>query len=145
MELVDFKAWHYRKIKPQAAQLALVDTITDDYLEALEDPLNATCFTLIEGDKPLVCFGMIEIWEKRAYAWALLDESAKFHLTKITKIIRRVLDYYSKEMRRIEGAVDCDFQEGHRWMKLLGFTLECDRMKAYRPDGRDAALYAKVG
>jgi hypothetical protein len=145
MELVDFKAWHYRKIKPQAAQMGLIDAITDDYLEALADPETATSYTLIEGEKPLVCFGMIPLWENRAYAWAMLDESAKHYLTKITKVVGRALDYHSKEVKRIEAAVDCEFKEGHRWLKMLGFTLECDRMKAYRPDGKDAALYAKVG
>ena len=40
--------------------------------------------------------------------------------------------------------VDCEFEQGHRWAKMLGFTMEAERMRAYRPDGGDVALYARV-
>jgi len=39
--------------------------------------------------------------------------------------------------------VDVGFKEGHRWIKMLGFELE-GYMKAYRPDGADMLLYARI-
>ena len=44
---------------------------------------------------------------------------------------------------RIETGVDCDFPQGHRWMKALGFTMESPRMRKFQ-NGRDHALYARV-
>jgi RimJ/RimL family protein N-acetyltransferase len=45
--------------------------------------------------------------------------------------------------RRIEATVDVGFKQGHRWIKMLGFELE-GYMRAYRPDGADMLLYARV-
>jgi RimJ/RimL family protein N-acetyltransferase len=45
--------------------------------------------------------------------------------------------------RRYESTVDVGFKQGHRFMKMLGFEVE-GYLKAYRPDGADMVLYARV-
>jgi hypothetical protein len=47
------------------------------------------------------------------------------------------------EYRRIEATVDVGFTEGERWMTLLGFEYE-GLMRAYRPDGQDMLMFARV-
>jgi len=57
-------------------------------------------------------------------------------------LVKRFLD--GCYLHRIEMTVDCDFPQGHRWAKMLGFTMEAERMRGYRPDGGDCALYARL-
>ena len=80
-------------------------------------------------------------WENRAIAFALIAESAGEHFKAIHSA---VVDFLNRApFRRIEATVDVGFAQGHRWIKMLGFELE-GYMKAYRPDGADMLLYARV-
>lgn len=89
----------------------------------------------------IVIAGLMPIWENRALAWAMISESAGPHFAAIHKaVIKGIVD---SGIRRVEATVDIGFDQGHRWMKMLGFELE-GYMKAYRPDGADMLLYARV-
>ena len=89
----------------------------------------------------LAVAGVEPQWENRAIAFALIAESAGQFFPTIHKAVRDFL--IRTPFRRIEAAVDVGFKEGHRWIKMLGFELE-GYMKAYRPDGADMLLYARV-
>lgn len=94
-----------------------------------------------EGGRPICCIGLVEHWEGRALAWAVLGAGAGRHLVAITRAVRRFLAL--APWRRIEAAVECGFAPGHRWARLLGFALEAERMTAWSGE-RDFALYAHV-
>lgn len=85
--------------------------------------------------------GLAPQWENRAIAWALISESAGKHFQVIHRAVKRFLDVSS--FRRIEANVDVGFEAGERWMKMLGFEYE-GYMRAYRPDGADMLLFARV-
>jgi RimJ/RimL family protein N-acetyltransferase len=68
--------------------------------------------------------------------------NAKDHMLRIQRIGKKITDEYP--IQRIEAAVECDFKQGHRFMRLIGFTLEAERMKGFSENGGDCALYAKV-
>lgn len=85
--------------------------------------------------------GLLPQWENRAIAWAVLSKHAGPHFAHIHKAVRRYLVH--APYRRIETTVDIGFPQGVRWMKMLGFELE-GYMKAYRPDGEDMLLFARV-
>jgi len=85
--------------------------------------------------------GLAPQWENRAIAWALISKSAGKHFHVIHRAVKRFLDVSS--FRRIEANVDVGFEEGERWMKMLGFEYE-GYMKAYRPDGSDMLLFARI-
>jgi len=85
--------------------------------------------------------GLMPIWENRALAWALIGELAGAHFAAIHRAIRKGIT--DSGFRRIEATVDVGFAQGHRWMTMLGFEME-GYMKAYRPDGADMLLYARV-
>lgn len=89
----------------------------------------------------LAIAGVEPQWENRAIAFALIAESAGRFFPAIHKAVRDFL--IRAPYRRIEATVDVGFEQGHRWIKMLGFEIE-GYLKAYRPDGADMLLYARV-
>lgn len=81
------------------------------------------------------------MWENRAIALMLFSRDAGKWFARIHKVVMRFLE--SSGIRRVEATVDVDFQAGNRWIQMLGFEFE-GLMKAYRPDGADMNLYARV-
>ena len=91
----------------------------------------------------MACAGLVEVWEGRAYAWAILSDNAGPYMLPLTREIRSKLA--AAPFRRIEMAVDADFDAGARWAEMLGFRCETPApMAAYLPNGRAAYLYARV-
>lgn len=85
--------------------------------------------------------GLTPQWEHRAIVWALLAGDIGHHFIAIHRAVRRFLT--DAPYRRIEAHVDVGFKEGVHWMKLLGFECE-GYMRAFRPDGADMLLFARV-
>lgn len=139
MEVIRYKAEHLKQIVAQPAQEYVRAYITDQYCKDLE---FGDSFTVMAAGTPVACGGIFKLWENRATVWAFLDRSARHHMVGITKEAKRYLDV--APYARIEADTDCDFKEGHRWLRMLGFTMEAERMRAFRPDGGDSALYARV-
>lgn len=98
-------------------------------------------YSLVDGDEVFATAGLIKQWDNRAIAWALISAEAGPHFFLIHKAVRRALLFHS--FRRVETAVKTDFQQGHRWAELLGFSNE-GTMSGYAPDGSDYDLYARV-
>jgi hypothetical protein len=98
-------------------------------------------FTFQEDDTILGVIGAEPMWSGRANTWTLLSKFCGKHFISIHKICAMIIDDLG--YRRYEATVDIDFKAGHRWVKMLGFEPE-GYMKAYRPDGEDMILYARV-
>lgn len=139
MIVVPYEPKHMHALHVQSAQLYTLGWAPADHAEMLA---RFPAYTALDGDEVLVCAGVLEIWAGRAAAWAFLSENIGTRMTSVHRAVRRyfeLLDY-----RRIEAEVATDFPEGHRWVRMLGFKLECPRMRGYFPDGSDASLYVKV-
>lgn len=140
MEIVDFKADHLFQLDLQDAQQYLGVYIQRDQATALE---QTPSFTGVEGDAIVGCAGIIPMWHGRAMAWAYLSSLAVGPtFLSVHRAVKRFLDVCY--VQRIEMTVDCDFEQGHRWAMMLGFVKEANCMRAYRPDGGDCALYARI-
>jgi hypothetical protein len=139
MKIVPYKAEHMRALKLQSAQLCNLNWMPLDQAEQIE---QFTAFTALDGDEVLVCAGVLELWAGRGAAWAFLADGVGHRMVAVHRAVRRYFDVLG--FRRLEAEVAADFPQGHRWMRLLGFELECPRMRGYFPDGSDAALYARV-
>lgn len=135
IEFVPLEQHHVRLIRPQVAQAHEVDEAS------LAAPTIGAAWTAVADGLPICCGGLVPVWEGRAYAWALLDRDAGPHMLGLTRRIRSRLD--ESGWRRIEMAVDADFEAGARWAVLLGFRLECLAPK-YLPNGRDAYVYVRL-
>lgn len=84
--------------------------------------------------------GIIEEWAGRGRAWAILDQQSRQYFLSIHKKVKKFLK--DSGINRIEADVDCDFEQGHRWVELLGFKLECESRSGFGPAGNDCSLYA---
>jgi len=138
IEVVPFAPAHLVGFNVQPAQRSAFALQPD----AVSAPFGQAWTALADG-VPVGCAGFVEVWDGRAYAWALLAAHAGPHMIALTRAIRCVLA--QAPFRRVEMAVDADFPQAARWAALLGFKCETpEPMRAYLPDGSDAYLYAKV-
>jgi hypothetical protein len=140
IEVVKFTAEHLKKLDEQEATKHLASYFTDKHAELLAQDRYA--YTGLCGARVVVCAGIVETWPGRGQAWAIFDRSCLKEFIHIHAIVKRFLD--AVPIKRVEAAVDCNFKNGHRWIKALGFELEAERMTAYQPDGSDCSLYARV-
>lgn len=139
MVVVPFKREHLKNMVIQQKQQGLEYLLTDEVYASLE---SGDAYTALDGDEVLACAGIIELAPGRAGAWAYLSQNIGNRMRGVTKAAQAFLDM--ADFRRIEMDVDCNFEQAHRWAKMLGFTMECERRRSFTPDGRDCALYAMV-
>ena len=139
MIVVPFEREHLERMVIQQRQQGLEHLMTDEIYDVL---MRSPAYTALDGDEVLACSGVVEVAPGRYGAWAYISENVGSRMLFVTRAIRRGL--ISTQYRRVEMDVDCDFPQAHRWAKMLGFELECERRKSFTPDGRDCALYARV-
>lgn len=137
MVIVPFRAEHVDLLEEQEHSRHW--GLTADAVRALEGPYAYT--GMVDG-RPVVCAGVQSLWTGRGHAWAYLSWDSGTHFLAITRSVGRFLR--TAPFVRIECAVACDFEPGHRWARLLGFKMEAERMERYGPDNEDYALYARV-
>lgn len=128
------------KIATQPAQQYL-HRIVDVRADFTELANQGLAWTAESENRILAIAGVEPQWENRAIAFALISGAAGPYFWAIHSAVRNFLN--STPYRRIEATVDVGFEQGHRWIKMLGFEIE-GYMKAYRPDGADMLLYARV-
>ena len=134
------KAEHVVGFRLQPKQETLAGNLNDPaYVASLVGSGNAYA-ALVDG-RAVAFGGCIEMWQDRAYAWMLIGEDAGPHFFPIVRAVSGFLK--AAPWRRVEAAVTCDFRNGHRLIKMLGFEYE-GRMRAFSPDGSDHDLYARV-
>lgn len=131
---------HISQLREQPATAYL-----NEYLDADNEKnlVNAKYSYAIEiGGRLIACAGVVEYWPGRGEAWAILDQNCKKEFLQLHGVVKRFLKVCP--VRRIEAAVDTGFRAGHRWVRALGFEMEAQRLKGYRPDGGDCSLYALI-
>jgi hypothetical protein len=136
-----FKREHIRPLLEQSINSYAKMDFENGMIEYAEKNQS---FTGKVNGEVMVCGGVIPLWPGRGVLWSVFsEESARFPLTTFNGVKKFVNDQLQR-YRRIEVAARCDFLTGRRRIELLGFTLECERMVGYSPDGADCALYALV-
>jgi len=139
MIVAPFRAEHFWAIDVQPSQAYVRNYVSTDDLKLLE---NQNSFTAMLGDEVLMCFGWIPLYPTRASLWAYVSKKASRHFVALTRVAKRLIE--GLPYRRLELEVDCEFEQGHRWAKMLGFKLEAERLRGFRMDGGDSAIYARV-
>ena len=113
--------------------------ISGETMQAMEDDHNL--FTAFENDEPILCGGIRKAWAGRGELWAMFGPPMKYSV-KLHKNILKLIAH--ARLKRTEMTVHCENKSGHKLAKVLGFKLETERMKAYRPDGGDCAMYVRI-
>lgn len=140
MIVVPFQKYHIDQIVVQEKQQDKFPHMTEEMKESLT---REASFTGIDEDGTILAIaGIMPLSDCRCFAWSYLSGNLKHKLVPLTKVVKRYLD--TVPYHRIEMHVECDFAQGHRWAKMLGFEMECERMRHVTPDRRDMALYALV-
>jgi hypothetical protein len=140
IEVTPFKARDLDDLAIQSAQEDMFRHMSAEQMRAFE---SLESWTTRIDDRVLLIGGLVPLWEGRAMLWSYVSKEAGAHFLLLTKGVRRFID--ASTYKRIEMYVDMEFTQGHRWAKVLGFTNETpDGMKAFFPNGHDAALYARA-
>ena len=139
MIVVPFERWHLERMVIQQRQQGLEHLLTNEVFAAL---VGCQSYTALDGEEVLACAGVLEVAPGRAAAWAYISQDVGRRMRGVTRAVKGFLDM--AQYRRIEMDVDCEFPQAHRWARMLGFEMECERRRSFTPDGRDCALYARV-
>ena len=140
MEVVKCTLDHLKFLVDQDTKMGLKLYARNESMEyAAKSPHS---YTAIHEGIVMLSAGVHEYWEGRGEAWAMFNEHCKPHFVTLHSIIKRY--FHITPIRRIEAAVELDFEPGHRWVKALGFQKEADILKSYTPMGKDCSLYARV-
>lgn len=140
MHIEPFSPDHLRRLLLQPSQTMLQPTLADPaYADMLHK--GGPAYSAFDGDEVVACLGVIPQWQHRAIAWGLVGAEAGKRFVGIHRGVVRFLDLCG--YKRVETSVLTDFEEGHRWARMLGFVRE-GTMKAYTPGGLDCDLYARV-
>lgn len=138
MRIERFLPVDLRLMEVQAEQRLGMELMTPEQAQMVA---AAEAYTGWVGDKPVICAGVLPMWEGREIAWAFIADGCSSNFVSIHRAVDRFFRW--RRTARIETTVACDFEQGHRWVKLLGFECEAPRMRAWGRDGRDYALYAR--
>lgn len=139
MTIEPYKAEHLLAIRLQPAQEHVAHLLTPELAKGLE---RCDAYTVKLADEVVMCAGAIKVWQGRYLVWSYISSLAGCNFIAIHRAVKKYLK--SLDAERIEATVDCDFDAGHRWVALLGFEKEAERMRKYRSDGGDCSLYARV-
>lgn len=139
MHVVPYEARHMRDIELQSGQRGDLPWLDAQHAQFLETQQS---FTVLDGDEVLFIGGVMRMWEGRGQAWCFMAQGIGKRFVTLHRLVRKFFD--AQDYRRLEAQVYLNFEQAHRWMRLLGFTLEYAPAKAFFPDGSDAAFYARV-
>lgn len=94
--------------------------------------------------KPVVCFGVIPVWNGVAEAWFIADDIARGEPLALTRMTRRFLDIaeISLRLHRLQITVRTTHKQAIAWAKALKFENE-GTMRKYGPDGVDYFFMAR--
>lgn len=98
------------------------------------------CYTGRYHGKIVICAGVVNLWQGRGSAWALLAGDAGKCMRQIHREVEKFLDGCG--IRRVEAYVYPDFEPGHRWARMLGFEPE-GLMRAFQR-GADMVMYSRI-
>lgn len=141
MIIIPFKPEHLAQIDLQAEQtLAKVHLQNEEYAKSLAAQES---WTLMIDDRVAACAGFLHVWGNRYQAWAII--SATIGASGMLTLSKAVLRALALKTGRIEAYVAEEFEAGHRWAKLMGFTLETPKpMRGWFPEGGGAYLYSRI-
>lgn len=127
------------ELEPQPAQRRQSPCTPDSLFRLIQSgPVWAV---RLDGKLVALC-GHTPMWQGRTAAWAFLGADSGPAMVQITRATRRLFDDLRVEFPRIEAYVDRHHEEGHRWMRLLGFKKE-GLMRKFA-NGIDYVMYARV-
>jgi hypothetical protein len=123
----------------QAAQARQVSHVPASYASVEQPP--GLAMTAIEGERIVLCGGIIPQRPGVGTLWAVLSEHAGEHMVWLHRATRRFMSL--QEWQRLEATVEKGFPQGCRWLRLLGFKYE-GPMPKYGLNGETHVRFGKT-
>ena len=139
-EVVPYKHWHIEPFLEQKINLPLKGFFTHGLGREFEKRGNA--FTGLVDRVPMVCGAIEEVWENRGTVWCMFNEECKTNFIPVFRAIKKFI--MASKFKRIEICIPCDFEQGKRRAKMLGFELETECARKYLPSGTDCSIYVMI-
>lgn len=132
-----FQPWHIDTIDAQDSQRGMCHS------ENAETVAEFDSWTVFLDDKIVACCGCVPIWHGRNMLWSQISKTiSPKGMVLLTRAVKRYLDL---KPCRTEAYIVEGHEAGHRWIKLLGFTLDTPMpLKNILPNGESAYLYSRV-
>jgi len=140
-QLIPYRAEHVFPLLEQGINADIKESYLGGLASLLEQQESVT--GVVNGS-PMVCGGVIKLWEGRGCVWTVFNEDAKECFVPVFRGIKSFLDQQLKLYNRLEISVPVDFELGHRRAKLLGFEVECALARKFLPSGSDCVLYSMI-
>lgn len=147
MNVVPFHPGHLRRMRLRDG-----DSHVLGYLNGLSDDDDVKirfgdAYTGLDGDKVVVCAGVVPLHAGVGQAWCILSSHADQYPVAVTRAVLRFLadDATNERYHRIQAEVKAGWEKAERWAEVLGFENETpSSMRAFGADGADYCLYARV-
>lgn len=141
LEYQPFKSGHLRYLAPQRTQRydhAIM--LNSEYAKIVDGNFGLSAW---EGNTCVAAAGCVPIFGSRAVAWAILSNDAAPYMLQIVRKVRHTMALLPYQ--RIEISVRADFEDGKRFARLIGMTLETpEPMRCHGANGEDEYMYAVV-
>ena len=137
---VKFKPQHLARLDEFVCGISVKENISKEKVAALASQDHV--YSIIKDGKVLACVGATTFWPNRCEVWAVLSNTLGADFVEVNSEVKKLLK--GLPFKRIEAVVDCDFEDGIRWVKALGFGLEAACMKSYGRTGKDCAMFSMV-
>jgi hypothetical protein len=128
MELME-RTWQRRQDRPMFARY----------------PKLGPAYTLLTGDKPIICAGVAILGPGVGEAWALISKHLPDHPLSVYKGVKRVLEAIidKQHLHRVQAVVKEDDQTSVRWIERLRFVRE-GILRQFGPDKTDYVIYGRI-
>ena len=142
VEVRPFRPEDVYTIEPQGRHVAALEAIGDWRAMIRTAAASGPAWTALHDGRVLGVAGLGVHWAGRAEAWCLLtrDVPARLWPALHRAALRGIAE---AGYRRIEASAKTGFEQGQRWLRMLGFVPE-GLMPAYGPDGSDHMRWARV-
>lgn len=137
-----FQPFHVQVLMAQGVQPSQVQQVSHvpaSYASVRRPP--GLAMTVWDGDRILLCGGVIPTGPGAGLLWALLSAAAGGRMVWMHRATQRFLAL--EPLRRLEASVQEGFPAGCRWLEMLGFKYE-GPLEAYGPNGEDHLRYARI-
>lgn len=141
IRLIPFKANHLLELPKEILASQKFTMSVESYAQIVQLPGRA--WTAFDGEKPIGCGGIFDLWQGVGEAWAVFTPELlkhPFFLHRVAKhLIWRLMlqnKYHRIQMNIVDG-----FEAGIKWAVALGFRPE-GLLHAYTPDKTTFRRYA---
>lgn len=140
--LEPFHPHHLDELYLQPAQSYMAKQFTQEYRRSVWSRGRSWSVRSPNGNL-LACSGAALRWPGNAVVWSLLDIRCSPWLLEVTRLGNVCLDFVNHHVTRLETLVETPFENGHQWVRMLGFK-RVGTMHKFACDGRDFDLYERI-